>query len=402
MKRKKTIRNILIAVAVVAVIVAAVVLTISLRKDGHGLNAFQRAKTAATADGCKTSMIEYALSLDTILSNVQNADTLTDEQIREYQDSAVKQALMVKVYRAEAKKLGLSLTDEEVQKSKDAAQEQVDAIVENYTEQLVKNGSFSKAALDKQIASYYQQIGMNQSRYYGFVRERAEANYYQTKLNEYYKENGSDFDENEILEYYRNTVKETMEDYQPGTYSMYTQFYAMGYTSPLLFVPEGFIYVDFAEINKETEEEVAVLIDKINNGEMTFEELVESADNVDPYRTALKAPYAIGEKDYSYLCGEEEFFTKANALQMGEIGTLIVADKKAAEEEGGEETITGYTGYLFRRAEGNMCEEGDSGVIKIDYFDGVRESVVNGLREEKWMADLKAEDAIFAYKGIVG
>ena len=400
MKRKKTIRNILIAAAVLVAVVAAVVLSISLRKDGHGLNAFERARTAASADGAKVSMIEYALSLDTLLSNNSaTASELTDEQLHSYQESAAKQALLVKIYAAEAKKLGLKLTDEEVQKSKEAAQEQIDAVVENYTESLIENGSFSKAVLNKQVVNYYQQIGMNQSRYYAFIRERAEASYYQTKLNNYYKENGSDLDENEVLEYYRDSVKETMEDYQPGTYSMYTQFYAMGYTSPMLYVPEGFIYVDFAEINKETEEEVNVIINKISSGEMTFEELVEAADNVDPYRTALKAPYAIGEGDYSYLCGEEEFYTKASELEIGEIGTLIVANKKTSEDSE-EETITGYTGYLFRRAEGNMCEEGDSGVIKIDYFDGVRESAENGLREEKWMADFKTEDGVFTYKGI--
>ena len=401
MKRKKTIRNILIAAAVLVVVVAAIVLTVSLRKDGHGFNAFERAATAASADGEKISMIEYALSLDTLLSNNSNASSLTDEQIREYQETAAKQALLVKIYIKEAKALGLKLTDEEVQKCKDAAQEQIDGIVETYTKSLIEGGSFSKAALNKQITSYYNQIGMNQSRYYAFVRERAEANYYLTKLTEYYQENGSGFDEEELLAYYHKSVEETMEGYEEGTYSLYTQFYAMGYTSPLLFVPEGFIYVDFIQLKKDTQEEISAIVDKINSGEMTFEELMDSEDNQDTYRTKLKAPYAIGKGDYSYLCGEEEFYTKAEELEMGEIGTLIVPIKGTAEE-GEEAPITGYNGYLFRRAEGNMCEEGDSGVIKIDYYDGVRASAEEGLREEKWTADLSYSDSMFTYKGIVG
>ena len=154
MKRKKTIRNILIAAAVVAVIAAVIFLSVALRKDGHGLNLFQRAKTAASADGCKVSMIEYALSLDSLYnSNSVTVSSLSEDKIKEYQESAAKQALSVKLYAKEAKKLGITLTDEEKQASKDAAQEQLDAVVESYTKSLLDNGNFSKAALDKQLAS---------------------------------------------------------------------------------------------------------------------------------------------------------------------------------------------------------------------------------------------------------
>ena len=323
MKRKKTIRNILIAAAVVAVIAAVIFLSVALRKDGHGLNLFQRAKTAASADGCKVSMIEYALSLDSLYnSNSVTVSSLSEDKIKEYQESAAKQALSVKLYAKEAKKLGITLTDEEKQASKDAAQEQLDAVVESYTKSLLDNGNFSKAALDKQLASYYNSIGMNQSRYYKFMLERAEANYYQTKLSEYFATNGSGFTEEEILAYYRSVVEEEMAEYSEGMYSMYTQFYAMGYTSPLLFVPEGFFYVDFVQVSKDTEEEINELVNKINSGEMTFDELMASDENVYTYKSALKAPYAIGEKDYSYLCSEEAFYTAAKELEVGKISTL--------------------------------------------------------------------------------
>ena len=147
------------------------------------------------------------------------------------------------------------------------------------------------------------------------------------------------------------------------------------------------------------EEEVSEIIDKINNGEMTFDELMASDENVYSYKNTLKAPYAIGENDYSYLCSEEAFYTEAAALEIGKISTLVVPVKGTAEE-GEEAPITGYTGYLFRRAEGNMCENGDSGVIKIDYYDGVRDSVVSGLREERWLGDLELNDVLYTYKGI--
>ena len=266
---------------------------------------------------------------------------------------------------------------------------------------MIEGGSYSKAALDKQLANYYSQIGMNQSQYYAFIRERVEAGYYQEKLHEYYHENGSGLDENEILAYYHDSVKESMEDYQAGTYSMYMQFYSMGYMSPIMFVPEGFIYIDYIQLSKDTEEEINAIIEKLNNGEMTFDELMESEDNKDPYRSKLKAPYAIGEGDFGYLSSEADFYQKAFALNIGEYDSIVVPVKGQAEE-GQEAPITGYTGYLFRRAKGDMCEEGDYGIIKIDYYDGVRESVETGLREQHWMSDLKMEDAMFKYKGING
>lgn len=400
MKKKKTIRNILIAVIVVVVIVAAVVLTVMLRKDRHGLNAFERARTAASVDGTKISMIEYALSFDTLLNNYSvDASTLTDEQLKQYQDSAARQALLVKVYEKEAKALGLTLTDEEIEKCKNAAQQQIDAIVENYTESMIAGGSFSKSQLDKYVTNYYTQLGMNQSQYRAFIQERAEATYYQTKLDAYYEENGSGFSEEEILAYYHDAVAETMTDYSAGTYSMYMQFYSIGYTSPLLFVPEGFIYVDFVKLSKDTEEEINAVLEQINNGEMTFDDLMASEDNQDPYRNALKTPYAIGEEDYAYLADDENFYKQASELEIGQVGMLIVPVTGTAAE-GEEAPITGYTGYLFRRAEGNMCEEGDSGIIKIDYYDGVRDSVEAGLREERWFADYALTDAAKAYKGI--
>lgn len=400
MKKKKTIRNILIAVVALVVIAAVIFLSIAFQKDGHGMNMFQRAKTAASVDGIKVNMIEYALTFDMLLSNNSiTASSLSDDQLKMYQESAAKQALMIDIYAREAKALGLNLTDEEKQACKDSAQEQIDDIAESYTQSLISNGNYSKAALNKQLASYYNQLGLNQSQYYNYVKERVEATYYQSKLSAYYEQNGSGFTEEEILEYYHNSVAETMDGYSEGMYSLYTQFYAMGYSTPMLFVPEGFIYVDFVELSKDTEEEINEILAKLESGEMTFEELMESEDNKDLYKGTLQGPYAIGEQDYSYVCGEEDFFTKAAALEIGEIDSIIVPVTGTAEE-GQEAPITGYTGYLFRRAVGTMCENGDSGVIKIDWYDGMRESAIDALREKQWLGNTVINDGVYAYKGV--
>ena len=63
--------------------------------------------------------------------------------------------------------------------------------------------------------------------------------------------------------------------------------------------------------------------------------------------------------------------------------------------------VTGYIGYMFRRAEGTMCEEGQSGIVKIDWYDTVRESVVSSLRQKRWMDDAVYTDAVYAYRGIL-
>ncbi|MBR2644932.1 MAG: SurA N-terminal domain-containing protein [Clostridia bacterium] len=425
MKKKKTIRNIVIAAAVVVVIVAAVILGIALRKDGHGMNAFERSRTAASANGVSVSMLEYALTFDT-LAQSYSSSTLTDAQIKVLQDNAVNQALLQKIYTKEAKALGLTLTDEEVKSCKASAQEQIDGIVEAYTQQLVEGGSFSKAALDKQVASYYAMIGMTQGQYYDYCKERYESNAYMSKLEAYYEENGSGLSEDEVLAYYHESVENTMVDYTEGQYTSSLIMYAYGYSMPMLYVPEGFFYVDFIEVSKDTEAEVQEIFNKVIYGgkedasafaadteteevsedtpkdhlvlePLSFDELLESDDNVSVYRNIAEGPYAIGDNDYGYLFDTDaEAYEKAKALEIGQIGTFIKPVSKTDTD--GNELITGYIGYMFRRAEGKMCEDG-SNIIKIDYYPTIRSDVESGLRQKKWTSDITVDDAVYGYRG---
>lgn len=451
MKRKKLIRNIAIAAVVVVLVVAAILLALALRKDSRGMNYFERNRTVATADGVSVSMIEYALTFDQNINYYAyfglDASKFTDEQIHNMQENAVKQMLLQKIYTKEAKALGLSLTDEEAQKCRDDAAEQIKSIEENYAESLAKQGSYSKAALDKQMVNYYQQLGMNQSQYLNFLRERSEATAYSTKLEEYYEANGSGLDENELLDYYRGVVKESIDAYaelddeqKKDYFSGMMKSYKESGSGPILFVPEGFIYIDYIKLEKDTPEEITGIIEKVNSGELSFDDLLMSEDNKDPYANTLVLPYAIGENDHSYLFESDKAYGIAAALEIGEIGSFADIEEEteateptdeetdatepadeetdatepASGETDAEETATGedaasgeteakvYTGYIFRRAEGKMCEEGESGIISIDYYPGIRESAENELREEKWFSDAKYEDAIYAYKGALG
>ncbi len=402
--KKKLTRNILIGVLIVLVIAIAIFLAVALQKDAAGMNCFQRKATAASADGVKISMSEYRVTYDMILSNYQNqTSSFTDEQIRSLQESAANQALLQKVYAKEAKALGITLTDEQKAAAKKNAQDQIDSIMKYFTDSLVQNGTYSKSAVEKQIASYYQQLGMSEGEYRTFLRESAEGSYYIEAIRNYYDENDLHVDENVLTDYYRKTVEETMytekEDgskratYMDGQYWYYMMLYQMGYSEPMMYIPEGFIYIDYIKLQKGSKEEIEEIVNQVNAGEMDFDQLRKSDDNVDSYRDMLEGPYPIGENDHAQMFSSQEAYEAAAALAIGEIGSFI--EEPVTAEDG---TVT-VTGYLFRRVEGNMCMDGDSGVIKIDYYPGVRASMETQYRVDQWLADIRYEDAVYAYKG---
>lgn len=410
MRKKKLTRNILIAVIAVLVIAVVIFLLVALQKDGAGMNCFQRNATAATADGESVSMAEYRVTYDMIASNYQTT-TLTDAQVKNLQEYAVQEALMQKIYTKEAKALGLTLTDEQKTAAKKSADNQIEAIEQYYAESMAKDGTYSKAAVDKQISAYYQRLGMSKDAYRKFLRESNEAELYRQAIETYYKENGSDISEKELVDYYRKTVEESMtvtgEDgtktpaYTDGQYWTSLMMYQIGYSTPMLYVPEGFIYIDFVEVKLPTKEEAEELVRSVNEGDTDFDTLMASDENKDPYREILKAPYPIAENDHSGLFTKQEIYTKAAELQIGEIGSYI-EERETTEEEAEDNGDNFVVVYLFRRAEGTMCYDGDHGVIKMEYYDGIRESVEEQMRQDRWFGDIKIEDAVYAYKGAIG
>ncbi|MBQ6331760.1 MAG: SurA N-terminal domain-containing protein [Clostridia bacterium] len=400
--KKKLTRNILIGVLVVLVIGIAIFLSIALQKDSAGMNCFQRKATAASADGVKISMGEYRLNFDTTMMSYQTT-TFSDKQMKNLQENIARQTLLPRVYAKEAKALGLSLTKEQKEEAAKTAQTQIDAVKESIAKELSQSGNYSKSAVEKQLAAYYQQIGMNENEYYSFVKENAEGNYYWEAIDAYYQENGDGIDEATLLDYYRKSVEDSMytenEDgtkkssYSEGQYWYTMMLYQMGYSMPMMYVPEGFIYIDYIKLQKGTKKEIEEIINKVNAGEIDFDQLRKSDDNIDTYRDALEGPYPIGENDHAQMFSSQAAYDAAAALVIGEIGSFI---EEPVTAEDGSVTVTGY---LFRRAEGNMCMDGDSGVIKIDYYPGVREAMLDEYRLQQWISDIRFEDAMYAYKG---
>jgi hypothetical protein len=402
--KKKLIRNILIAVAAAALIVAGIILGTNLRKDAHGLNGFQRRATAATADGVRVSMIEYAVTFDTIASDSQ-IRSMSDEQLRTLQENAAKQALLIKICEKEAKALGLELSEEDAKACDESAENEIKTLEDSIRKRLIENGSYSQAAYEKQITAQFDAIGMSRSAYYEFARRNAAATKYAKMLQDYYKENGSGIAEEELLAYYRETVEKTMtgetEDggtksaYEEGMFWMSLQYFSNGLTlKPMLYVPEGFLYIDFIRLNKSSLLEANELVEKVKSGEIAFDTLMASEENLDPYRTVMRAPYPIAEHDHKALFEQQEIYTAAAELAVGEIGSYV---GKAETAEDGTETVPVY---LFRRADGaGVCMDGDSGVIDIDYYTGVRQTIEADYRNSVWFSDVSFADAIYSYKG---
>ncbi len=401
--KKKTMRNILIVVIAAAVIAAAIFLIVALQKDSAGMNCFQRSRTAVSADNLRATVGEYKVMYDSLTSNYGSI-TMSDEQVRNLQEYCAREVLMQKIYEKEAKALGLSLTEEQLAASAKSADDQIASIEKSYANNLIESGSYSKTAMEKQINSFYQRLGMSKNEYRAFMIQSITAADYRQAILDYYKENGSGIDEDTLVDYYRKSVEDTMtvenEDgtetsaYSSGMFWNYMQTFKSGYT-PMLYVPEGFIYIDYIEIRKETTEEVEEIIRKVNDGEMSFDELMNSEENQDAFKDTLTAPYPIAENDHSQLFTPQEVYTKAAALKTGEMDSFI---EQPVTDDDGKTTVTGY---LFRRAEGNMCYEGDHGVIKIDYFEGIRESAEEQYRLDQWLSDLKFEDAVYAYRGVL-
>lgn len=402
--KKKTTRNILIGVIAALVIAAAIFLLVALQKDGAGMTCFQRSATAVSGDGEKASFIEYRLMYDTVSANYTSS-TLSEEQIRNLQEYCAREVLMQKVYEKEAKALGLSLTEEQIEACRKNADNQIAQVEQYYAESLIESGSYSKTALEKQVESYYQRLGMSKKAYRTFMEESAKADYYRQAIENYYKENGSGIEENVLVDFYRKSVEDSMKTtdengnetpaYSDGQFWSYMIMYQYGYSSPMLYVPEGFIYIDYIMIEGASTEEVTQVIVEVSNGDRDFDELMASDENKDPYKLLLKAPYPIAEKDYSGLFSSAEAYNLAASLEIGEIGSF--AEQPQTDDDGN----TTVTAYLFRRAEGNMCYEGDHGVIDIDYFEGIRESAEEQYRLDQWLSDIRFEDSVYAYKGVL-
>ena len=416
--KKKRTRNILIAVLTALVIAAAIFLIVAFGKDSAGMNCFQKNATVATADGEKISMKEYRVSLDTLLrQNFGNYVSYlsqmgySDEMIRSYQEGAATEALLEKIYVKEAKALGISLTKEEQDECKKTAQDYLAGIEEQYKSYMSENGTYSKTAFEKQIAEYYRELGMNKNEYYAFVRDSEEARLYANKLQAYWNEKNTPDDETILNDYVESAEKSKYQEkedgtqeaaYQPGQFWKAAESFRSGSDLPMTYLPEGFIFIDFAMMKASTDQEAQELVRQFDEGELKFDDAKANVKNQDPFNGKLNGPYPIAADDHAELFEDQAIYDKAATLEIGEASRYVT---RATDADGNPD----ITVYFFRRAEGSIFMDEASRVIKPEFFvglsDKLKTQVVNNKWNELtlgWIADIKFEDALYASKGALG
>lgn len=362
---------------------------------------------AATADGVQITMKEFQATFELLVGNYADAE-LGEKSLRDLQQSVARQVLLQKIFIKEAQARGIALTAEEKAKCLQSAQKYVDSVEEEYRTQLTESSNYSDQAYILLVSTYYQNLGMQKEELRDLIAMGAESDLYRKKLEQYYAEIDAP-DEETLQEYYRKSVRQTMytEDengvktyaYTPGMFWYYLKGYQSGTYTPMLYVPEGFIFIDYIEIVAASTEEAEEIARRVKDGEVGFDALMNSEENADPFRGTLKTPYAIGEEDHSQLFTPQSVYVKAAALAVGEIDSFI---GQAVTDDDGNTTVAVY---LFRRANGDMCIDGESGIIDIDWYPGIREKALETYRDvpwSEWLDDVKYESAIYAYKGRLG
>ena len=404
---KKTLRNILIGVAVALVILLIVVFSILLRKDANGLNVFDRNKVVASAAGQTVTMREYVMALNNTMSYyTYYGMEYSDEELKEMQEGVATQLLTHKVMLQKLDELGLSLTPEELAQCKKTAQDQLAQLEESIGSQLATSGSYSNASVQSRINDYFtNRLGMTKAQYTAFIELQEKAEVAEEKLRTYYESDTQNYTDADLLAYYDEYVTDNYAaNYETGTYSMQMYMYQIGYNQiPFLYVPEGFLYVDALSYTADTEEEVKVIEKRLTDGE-DFDSIA-SAAGVTSLHDKLKAPYAIGESDWGYVLGSAEAYNLAKSLEVGQTDSVIVPNTTTGED--GTETTSSYTIYIVKRVEGNPCENGAAyGIVDIDYYDGVRDQVKSAYEAKRfndlaegWLTDKQLSDTIYTYAG---
>ncbi len=396
-----------------SLLLAAVLFAACLKQNGQssGENSGSEEQTvAASADGVTVRADEFRATYRRLAEYYQQMYaaqglTMDAETQKEIREGSARQVLLQKIYIKEAEALGLSLTEEEREICRQAAQMQVDAITEQYRAYMNANGGGSEADLEVQLGAYYQKLGIQRDDFLAFTQMTEESELYRQKMDAYYLEQDTP-DEETLLRYYRESVEASMytvdengektSAYTNGLFWNYMKKYRDGHYSPLLYVPDGFIYIDFILVQTASQDEAEEIARKVTEGETPFDELMNSKDNADPFRGMLDGPYPIGETDHAQLFKPQAVYTRAAALGIGEIGSYVA---QPVTDDDGNTTVDVY---LFRRAEGWLCIDGDSGVINIDCFPETRSLAVENYRidrryerQEEWLADVSYGQIVY-------
>ena len=280
---------------------------------------------AATVGDQEITVLRLKNSYSSSLANASSYgyDTTTPEGVASFRDYLLDNliASSMKVYQA--KKAGITLTDEEMATAKETAKKNYDDTVQQFVDQATKAGAsnvqaYSKTLLTKALVQNKTTVKKLHASMLQDAIDNALVNKHRKALVE-----GIALTEDELAAKYTDELaqQKTAFDQTPSQYFTYETYSQYGYTAPPLYMPAGFFRVRQILV---ADAETAILVkQKIDAGE-DFETLLKQY-NTDPgmQNEANAAGYLVGE-GASYV---ESFLTAALALTTdGQVSDPVQSD----------------------------------------------------------------------------
>ena len=268
-------------------------------------------------------------------------DTRTEEGMKALCEDVLSELALEAASICAAEQAGYTQTIAELNYIEQAKQDAADAL----SEMAESYGS---------VDAFYRETGFTEESFVQMYARSREASVDFQKIFEAYQQEHT-IDDATLETGYARIVKETFADrYTDGMYSQYLYYYITGARSyPSLYIPDDAIFVRLFVHTDPTEEQKQSYIDR---AQTDFNELYISADN-EFTAQGTAGDLAVAPKD-SLVDG---LYDAAKDAAIGEVGSMTA-------EKDGKTTF-----YLFLRV------EGETGVVPIDRYPGVRERIVKQL-----------------------
>lgn len=230
----------------------------------------------------------------------------SEENIAAFREDLLSTLLSSAMLVYQAKKAGLSLTDEEIEQAKQTAQESFDSTYESFRSSAEQAGASDVSAYATQLlTNALAQNGMTLSGMKKDLLESAKDDLLASKMRDQIRAEVS-YTADELAAKYEETLKTQKESFDADTTAYFT---AAASSEPVVYIPEGLFRVRHILVADETT--AKEVLDKLNNGE-EFEKLLTQY-NTDP---------GMGYEQYAsgYLVGTganfvESFLNAALALE---------------------------------------------------------------------------------------
>lgn len=282
-------------------------------------------------------------------------DTRTEEGMQSLAEDVLKELALEAAAIDAGTKEGyrLNVTEQSyLQQAEEDAEEKL-------LDQLKENGGTYESR-----EAFMKATGFTEERYTEMFVRNMQAGVLYNHLLEDYKASHT-LTEEELETGYARIVKETFTDrYSDGMYSKYLSYYLQGArTFPSLYIPDGAIFVRLFVKTDATDEQTEAFKER---AETDFEELYGSRDN-EFVSQGTAGDLAVAPND-ELIIG---LYDAAKDVAVGSVGTLT-------SEKDGKKLLC-----LFLRV------EGETGVVPIDRYPGVRERIVSQLLGTKCMDTLR-------------